>query len=448
MTAGALGRWLAGRPELGGTLDADAAALSTHVRAGERLVAALPAGPRRTAEEAAEAARVTEVAREVRQCFLRLHADEVYDALTEGRIVHHRLTELAHAAGERFPGLVPTRAQLDAERALPQAHKEGREIDQGIFFRWLLRSPLAGPHLMDAMLLPTARARVLAAEFRAGGTVDLGSVLLERRGAAAHLTINNQHCLNAEDNRLVDDLETAVDLALLDEKVRVGVVRGGVMTKPRYRGRRVFSAGINLKDLHDGRISYTGFLLGRELGCLSKLLRGLLVDPAPDAFPERTVQKPWIAAVDSFAIGGGMQLLFLFDRVIAEEDAYFSLPAAQEGIVPGAGNFRLARFTGGRLARRIILGGHTIRARDPEAPLVCDEVVPHAALDAAVERAVAELDSPAVAANRRMLALAEEDTDRFRAYMAEFALVQALRLYSADVLDKVARSWATARAAS
>ncbi|MBF6056046.1 enoyl-CoA hydratase/isomerase family protein [Streptomyces eurocidicus] len=367
------------------------------------------------------------------------HAGEVYDVLTDARTRHRGLADLALAAADRFPGLVPTAAELAAERALPQAAKEGLEIDQGVFFRALLSHPQAGPHLADAMMLPCRRALELRETFRTEGRVRLASVRLERHGTTAHLTVENAHCLNAEDERLIDDMETAVDLVLLDEATHVGVVRGGEVDHPRYAGRRVFSAGINLKELHAGRISLTGFLLRRELGYLTKIAHGLLVDPAPDAYPYRTAHKPWIAAVDSFAIGGGMQLLMVFDHVIAADDAYFSLPAADEGIVPGAGNFRLGRMTGARPARRVILGGHRIQAGDPDAHLVCDEVVPAHEIGARVEAAAARLDNPAVTANRRMLALAEEPRDRFLAYLAEFAYVQATRLYAADVLEKVAR---------
>ena len=52
--------------------------------------------------------------------------------------------------------------------------------------------------------------------------------------------------------------------ALLDPAVRVGVLRGGEMSHPRYRGKRVFSAGINLKSLHAGEISLVDFLLRRD----------------------------------------------------------------------------------------------------------------------------------------------------------------------------------------
>jgi len=56
-----------------------------------------------------------------------------------------------------------------------------------------------------------------------------------------------------------------------------------------------------------------------------------------------------------------------------------------------------------------------------------------------VDHDAALLDDPAVAANRRMLVAAEEPLDSFREYASEFALVQALRLYSEDVLTKVGR---------
>jgi thioesterase DpgC len=71
--------------------------------------------------------------------------------------------------------------------------------------------------------------------------------------------------------------------------------------------------------------------------------------------------------------------------------------------------------------------------------LLIDEVVSPDELDPAVENAAAALQGPAVVANRRMLNLAEEPPDRFREYLAEFALEQALRLYGSDVLAKVGR---------
>jgi thioesterase DpgC len=405
----------------------------------EELVGALPEPRLRTPAQRAEIAAAKDAARALRARFLDTYADAVYDQLTSGRTVSLRIAELLDAAVAAFPGLVPNGAQLAADQSRTQGGKEGHEIDQGIFLRAVLRSRSAGPHLLDAMLRPTPRALRLLPEFTRTGVVEMQAVRLERRDdGVARLTMCRDDCLNAEDSRQVDDMETAVDLALLDPAVRVGLLRGGEMSHPRYRGRRVFSAGINLKSLSAGDIPLVGFLLRRELGYIHKLVRGVLTDH-PGQWHSPRIEKPWVAAVDGFAIGGGTQLLLVFDHVLAASDAYLSLPAAKEGIIPGVANFRFSRYAGPRLSRQVILEGRRIRASEPEARLLVDEVVEPEDMDAAVERALVRLDGAAVLANRRMLNLAEEPPEAFHAYMAEFALQQALRLYSQDVIDKVGR---------
>jgi (3,5-dihydroxyphenyl)acetyl-CoA 1,2-dioxygenase len=404
----------------------------------EKLTRSLPRPSARTPEQRAEAAAAKDAARALRTRFLDAQVDAVYDRLTEDRSRSLRLDELVEAAADAFPALVPSKDQLASERSRPQADKEGHEIDQGIFLRAVLRSPAAGPHVLDAMLRPTDRALRLLPEFRRTGVVEMEAVRLERRDGTARLTMCRDDRLNAEDDQQVDDMETAVDLALLDPEVRVGLLRGGQMTHPRYRGRRVFSAGINLKFLSSGDISLVDFLLRRELGYIHKIVRGVFAD-GPGSWHSPRTEKPWVAAVDGFAIGGGTQLLLVFDHVLAASDAYFSLPAAKEGIIPGVANFRFSRYAGPRLSRQVILGGRRIRAAEPDARLFVDEVVEPHELDEAVERSLARLDGDAVLANRRMLNLAEEPEGAFRAYMAEFALQQALRLYGEDVIDKVGR---------
>jgi len=404
----------------------------------DEVLAGLPGPGSRTPGQTAVAATAKDEARAVRCRFMDAHAEAVYDELTEGRTRRLRLAELVAAAAEAFPGLVPTADRLAEERLRPQSGKEGHEIDQGIFFGRVLGAPVAGPHLLDAMLRPTPRALRLLPEFLRTGEADLGSVRLLRTDGVARLTMCRDDCLNAEDDRQVDDMETAVDLALLDPAVQVGLLRGGEMTHPRYRGRRVFSAGINLKALHGGGISLVDFLLRRELGYIAKLARG--VRPADGAsWHTPTIEKPWVAVVDGFAIGGGAQLLLVFDQVIAASDSYLSLPAADEGIVPGAANLRLTRSAGPRISRQIILTGRRIHASEPDARLLVDEVAEPDRLDAVVERSLERLRGPAVVANRRMLALAEETQQEFLRYMAEFSVLQALRLYSDDVVNKAGR---------
>lgn len=405
----------------------------------DKTLASLPEPTRRTPHQRAEAEAAKNRARALRARFLDAHADTVYDRLTDGRARSLRVDELVAAAADAYPALVPDAGRLAQERSRAQADKEGHEIDQGIFLRAVLRSPTAGPHLLDAMLRPTARAERLLPEFLRTGVVELEAVRLERRDGVARLTMCRHDRLNAEDNQQVDDMETAVDLALLDPDVRVGLLRGGEMSHPRYRGKRVFSAGINLKNLSSGDISLVDFLLRRELGYLHKLVRGLRVEGAEAPWHSPYVEKPWVAAVDGFAIGGGAQLLLVFDHVLAASDAYLSLPAAKEGIIPGVANFRFSRYVGPRLSRQVILEGRRIWASEPAARLLVDEVVDPQELDDAIERSLARFDGEAVLANRRMLNLAEEPAEAFRAYMAEFALQQALRLYGEDVIHKVGK---------
>ncbi|WP_394619030.1 (3,5-dihydroxyphenyl)acetyl-CoA 1,2-dioxygenase DpgC [Lentzea sp. JNUCC 0626] len=415
-----------------------AAHLAEQADACDATIAALPPKPVRDDAEHQNADTASRAMWKLRDRFMLDHGREVYDLVTAHRTQHLRLGELAERAARLVPGLLPDAGRLAAEERLPQAEKEGLAVDHGVFFRRVLADPVCGPHLLDAMRTPTRRALDLLDIFTAREELDLGTVRLRRSGAVAEVTISNLDCLNAETNELNEDLETAVDLALLSPDVQAGVLRGAEMTHPRYAGRRVFSAGINLKHLHAGRISFVGFLLGREFGLLSKLRRGLLLD-SPQRWPLVDETKPWVAAVDTFAIGGGMQILLATDHVVAAQDAYFSLPAAQEGIVPGMANLRLAALFGGRLTRQVILSGRRIAATEPEAALLCDEVVPADQVGAAATRAAENLASPAVAVNRRMIDLGEEPPDAFRAYAAEFALAQALRLHSADVLAKVRR---------
>lgn len=404
----------------------------------EEALAALPEPGQRSPEQQAAAATAKDTMRALRTRFLDIHTDAVYAELTGEGLTYLRLAELDEAARTAFPGLVPTAGQIAADRGRPLAGREGHEIDQGIFFSRVLASAKAGPHLLDAMLRPTSRALRLLPDFSRTGVADLGSVRLERTAGVARLTMCRDDCLNAEDPRQVDDMETAVDLVLLDPGSEVGLLRGGKMSHPHYRGKRVFCAGINLKALHAGSITLLGFLLRRELGYISKLIRGVLV-PDPARWHSSTIEKPWVAVVDEFAIGGGAQLLLAFDYVIAVSGSYFSLPAANEGIVPGASNFRLTRYAGARLSRQLVLGGRRIWAGEPDARLLVDEVAEPREIDQVIARSIAQLRSPAIIPNRRMLNLAEEPPRAFLDYMAEFALQQVLRLYADDVIGKAGR---------
>jgi len=379
-----------------------------------------------------------------RAAFLRDHAEEAYGELTDDCRLAVRVERLVQLAAERFPGLVPSSREMAAERELPQARKGGAELEQGLFLSHVLASPRAGRHLLHAMLRPRGEALERADEFRRTGGADLGPVVVERRGSVGHVELRNLRFLNAEDEAATAALEVGVDLVLLDPRIDVGVLRGGVVDHPRHAGRRVFNSGLNLTHLYHGRITFVDFMMARELGLLSKVYRGhwLHDDFASDL--EDFAEKPWLAAVEAWAIGGGCQLLLVMDRVLAERGAYFNLPARKEGIVPGVANRRLTRLVGGRLARQAIMFERAFDAGSPEGRLLCDEVVEPGAMDAAIERDAAQLTSAGVvsaAANRKAIRLGEETVDDLRRYLAVYAREQARCLHSPALIENLERNW-------
>jgi thioesterase DpgC len=293
------------------------------------------------------------------------------------------------------------------------------------------------------MLRPTEAALARLEDFRATGVADLGGAHLRREGRAGVVELRNPRHLNAEDETTLAATEVAVDLALLDPEIEVGVFRGGVVEHPRYAGRRIFGAGINLTHLYRGKVAYVWYLV-RDLGYVNKLFRGLSSTEHHPGEPEQTTEKLWIAAVETYAIGGACQLLHVMDHVIAERGARLFLPARKEGIIPGASNLRLARAVGERLARQAILSGREFVAGTPEGDLLCDETVEPDAVDEAISARVDALTSSGLvnaAANRRALRVGQEPLALFQAYMATYAREQAVCHLSPALVANLERNW-------
>ena len=424
--------WSASAPGPQDSFPAAAEAVSLFLGRGQALIQRLPAPAACTADERTARAAIGGVMNGAREHFLRSHTAALYDALTAGRTRPLRLGELVDGAAGLVPGLVPSPAEMNAERARALPDKEGIEFAHGLLISHVLALPGPGRHLIGAMLRPTSEALERLAGLRDSGLADLGPVRVVRRGRAGILELSNPRHLNAEDETTLAATECGIDLILLDPAIEVGVLRGGVSQHPRYPGMRVFGSGINLTHLYRGRIDFL-FYLRRDLGYVNKIYRGI-VPAAPDLgawthIPGgSTAEKLWVAAVEGFAIGGACQLLHVADHVIATRGSRLFLPARKEGIIPGASNLRLPRFVGDRAARQAILSGREWTAGDPDAALLCDEVVEPGEMDQAIEARVAALtdSGPAnAAANRRTLRAGQEPIDLFREYMAAYALDQA-----------------------
>jgi len=428
-------------PALAGDFGADRAAFGAFWTRAAALRAKLPPRAKRNADEQAAAQAILDAARGSRARFMRAHASTVYDTLTAERTEFVRIDEVCRRASVEFPGLVPSKAELDAESGLMLQQKEGLEIDQGIFFSHILGDERSGMHLCHAMLLPRADSAARMAEFDRTGELDLPGVNLKRSGKASVLTIRNPRFLNAEDETTIPGLETAVDLALLDPKTEVCVLRGGTVEHPKYAGKRLFGAGINLTHLYQGKIRYLWYLI-RDFGLVNKFYRGLA---KPDVSPEEdSIEKMFIAVVEGFAIGGHCQKLLTMDYVIAARDAYMTLPARKEGIIPGAANLRLTRHVGARIARQAVLAELRIECDSAEGRLICDSIVAPAAMDAEIQRLVDRLTSSGMvsaAGNRRAFRADEEPLDAFRRYMAIYTREQAHCHFSQALIRNLEANW-------
>ena len=396
----------------------------------------------RSAAEADAATVILTRSRETRDRFLAVHAEAVYDEVTARGML--RLEELVFAFAAAVPGLAPSPEEVAVEAARDLGDKDGLEIDQGLLLAHVLASPRVGTHLCHAMLLPRPESGELAERFAADGVLDIGSARLERRGRAVHLTAANPRFLNAEDDGTLDRMEAAVDVAILDPASEIIVVRGGSVDHPKYEGRRVFGAGINLTHLYRGKIPFVWFMR-RDLGYVHKLFRGLArPDAVPDDLGGRNTEKPWIAAVDGFAIGGHCQLLLVADYVLAADDAFLSLPARKEGIIPGFANLRLPRLTGERLARQAILYERKLACDSLEGRLICDEIVAAESMDDAVDRVVVGLTDAgpvSAAGNRRAFRIAQEPLEAFRQYASVYAREQAYCHFSPALIANLERNW-------
>jgi thioesterase DpgC len=440
--------WIAARPAALSSFGADRISWSRYWELGRQLLVSLPRRPERSEAEQMAAVRLLKAGRETRQRFMAAHALDVYNALTDNMRRFERVERLVTTAATLVPGLVPTAEDVAAEAQYRQGEKDGIEIDQGIFCHAVLARPETGTHLCHAMLLPRIEARQRLPELEAAGKVDLDYAEVERVGKASYVTLKNPRYLNAEDDLTMDPLEIAVDLALLDPQTQVCVMRGGFVDHPKYKGRRIFQAGINLTHIYYGKIPYIWYVR-RDLGWVNKVMRGHASETiSPDEATGETHEKLWIAQLDTFAIGGGCQALLVMDYNIAGADSYMTLPARKEGIIPGMANLRLWRFVGDRIARQAILYERGLPCDSPEGRMIIDRIVPPDQTDAAVAEAVEGLTSSGVVSargNRVAIRASQEPLDLFRRYAAVYAREQAWCHFSPALIANLERHWNAAQ---
>ncbi|MBB3660986.1 thioesterase DpgC [Rhizobium sp. BK650] len=428
------------------SFDDDMEILSEWCQEGAHRVDALPPASERSDLEMELVRTYCETVASVRSQAISTYGETVYRLITNDFRDFLRIEAVLERTRGRFPCLLPTQAELETDSRLPLKNKAGHELSIGFSLSQWLANPSVGRHIMASMRLPKADSIALLPGYQLNGYVDLGVVKLTKSEKRADLTLCNTKSLNAEDIELVSAMETAVDIVLLDTDTEVGVLRGGPMEHPKYLNKRVFCSGVDLNKLYSGELPYLFYVI-RELGMVSKLLRGLWPgDVMSSETQDRGIEKPWIAAVDGHAIGGGCQLLLVCDHVVAESGSFMSIPARSEGFIPGLANLRLPQYVGRRLANRLIYQNGRVSADSSEGKLLVDETARPDDMEKAIEACAARIinmGTAGIISNRRAFRHGAEPLEQFRLYMASFCLEQANCMFGREIIGNLERSWVT-----
>ncbi len=179
------------------------------------------------------------------------------------------------------------------------------------------------------------------------------NIVLEQDGKIGILKINRPDALNALNSDVLMDLDRAVDDIEANDSIEVLIITGE---------GKAFVAGADITQMKD-----LDFETGRKFGQLGQ-----------EVFRKiEKLEKPTIAAVNGFALGGGCELAMCCDIRIASEKAKFGQPEVGLGIIPGfSGTQRLSRIVGISKAKELILTGDYITARDAEQICLVNKTVP------------------------------------------------------------------------
>lgn len=164
-------------------------------------------------------------------------------------------------------------------------------------------------------------------------------ILTETRGRTALVTLNRPQALNALNKQLMDELMDALETFDKDEAIGAMVITGS---------EKAFAAGADIKEM------------------AGKSAEEMKTSEQVDVFGRiRSVEKPVIAAVSGWALGGGCELALSCDMIVASDSAKFGQPEINIGVIPGAGGTqRLTHAVGKALAMEMILNNRTMPAQE------------------------------------------------------------------------------------
>jgi enoyl-CoA hydratase len=207
------------------------------------------------------------------------------------------------------------------------------------------------------------------------------------------ITINRPEVRNALNIEIRKEILTVLDLAEKDDSVRVIIITGA--------GDKAFSAGADINM----------FLTMTPLVAMEYLKLSKGASNRIETYP-----KPVIAAVNGYAIGGGMELAISCDIIIASDNAKFGQSEINVGIIPGVGGTqRLPRLVGAKKAKELIFTGDLIDANEAERLGIVNRIVPQQDLMKTVEELAANLASK----SPLILRLAKDAINRSQAGLKE-----------------------------
>lgn len=203
-------------------------------------------------------------------------------------------------------------------------------------------------------------------------------VLIEARGSVLIITLNRPHAKNAVTQAIAVAVASAIDRLDADDQLTVGVITGAGGS---------FCAGMDLK----------GFLRGEKPSLPGRGFAGLTMKPPA---------KPLIAAVDGYALAGGMELALACDLVVANRNAKFGIPEVKRGLAARAGGLvRLPRQIPPHVAMELALTGAFLTAERAYDLGLVNRLSDEAALETALQLA-AEISANgpmAVRASKRVI---------------------------------------------
>ena len=222
--------------------------------------------------------------------------------------------------------------------------------------------------------------------------MSYNNLTVERENKVALITINRPQALNALNKETISELSSAFDEMNKDSSVRCVILTGS--------GEKSFVAGVDIKEFSDFGTEKAEELArnGQEI-LFNKI---------------ENMQKPVIAAVNGFALGGGLELAMSCHIRYASDNAKLGLPEVTLGLIPGyGGTQRLPKLVGRGLANEIIFSAKMIPAqRAKEIGLVNDVFAPEELLTKTKELAETISRNSPMAISKAIVAVNLSDTDK------------------------------------